>query len=105
MQLFLFSSGHNHNKIPTLSFLRFWHGQTLLHKISLRPDANLQLLAICVEAGADVNAVNNFGETPLMFVAKIGSSKMCQYLVERGGKTMVFVFIVQITHLVMMRSK
>ena len=64
---------------------RFWHGQTLLHKVLLRPDANLQLLTICVDAGADVNAVNNFGETPLMFAAKIGSPKLCQYLIEKGG--------------------
>ena len=66
-------------------FYRFWHGQTVLHKLCLRQDAAVEMLRIFVEAGADVNGCNNYQETPLMFAAKRGSSSLCRFLLENGG--------------------
>lgn len=38
-----------------------------------------------IDSGADVNAANQFGVTPLMFAAAKGHQKVVEYLVEQGA--------------------
>ena len=48
-----------------------FNGVTPLHKATMRAD--LALMEFMLKSGADVNAINNFGESPLLFAAKRGS--------------------------------
>ena len=56
-----------------------FNGIVPLHKVALRGDVSL--LELFVSKGADINAANNHGETPLMFATKRGN------LVVRKRKT------------------
>jgi ankyrin repeat protein len=51
------------------------------------PDEDKILAAVkmLVEMGADVNAANEIGETPLHGAAYVGADKVIQYLVEKGA--------------------
>jgi len=48
------------------------------------------MLQALIRCDADVNAVNNYGETTLMFAAKRGNSAFCEILLESGGKQIHF---------------
>ncbi|XP_067945176.1 uncharacterized protein [Watersipora subatra] len=73
------------NDHPEIATIRFWHGQSALHKACLRPEISVDVVRCLIKVGADVNAGNNFKETPLMFAAKRGSSALCQFLLDSGG--------------------
>jgi ankyrin repeat protein len=45
----------------------------------------LESLEMLINAGVDVNSVNNKGETPLLHAAAMGYTEVCQYLLEKGG--------------------
>ena len=47
-----------------------FNGMLPLHKATMRADVNL--MDFFIKQGADVNCVNNFNESPLLFAAKRG---------------------------------
>ena len=49
-------------------------------------DEVFEVVKLCVEHGADVNAVNKAGETPLHGAAFRGVNAIVEYLVEKGAK-------------------
>lgn len=51
--------------------------------------AALEAVKLCIELGADVNAVNANGQTALHGAAYMGSNIIAQYLVDRGAKVNV----------------
>ena len=58
-------------------------GYTVLHNAVLGADEEIALLL--VQAGADVDAVNNEGATPLCFASGMGLPKVASALLERGA--------------------
>ena len=58
-------------------------GYTVLHNAVLGEDEEVALLL--VQAGADVDAVNNEGATPLCFASGMGLPKVVSALLERGA--------------------
>ncbi|XP_074648330.1 uncharacterized protein LOC141903872 isoform X2 [Tubulanus polymorphus] len=60
-----------------------WHGLTALHKATLRTDA--KILQMLLHLNADVNCVNDFLETPLMFACRNGNIGFIHMLLERGA--------------------
>ena len=59
-------------------------GATALH-IAAR-EANLEIVKILVENGADVNLVDNEGWTPAMRAALVGDAKIIDFLISKGAK-------------------
>lgn len=60
-----------------------------LHKLCMRVDVHMEVIAYAIQAGADVNATNNFGETCLMFAAKRGNIQLFELFLNSGGKYLV----------------
>jgi ankyrin repeat protein len=50
------------------------------------PQAVLDAVKMCVDLGADVNASNSMGLTPLLGAANRGSNNIIQYLVSKGAR-------------------
>jgi ankyrin repeat protein len=48
--------------------------------------AQLEAVALCLELGADVNAVNSMGLTALIGAANRGSNDIIRFLVEHGAR-------------------
>jgi len=64
-------------------------GSTSLHNVALvssAGDSSLQDAAWLLDHGANLEARNNKGETPLMVAAKWGSFEMVQFLLNRGAR-------------------
>lgn len=59
--------------------------QTLLHIAVLYN--KLDVVEIAVEMGCDVNATDNFGETPLHYAAKKGHQTILLFLIQNNAKT------------------
>ena len=57
---------------------------TILH-FAIQRRMSLPVVEVLVEAGADLNAVNVEGETPLMLARDRNRSDVADYLVENGG--------------------
>ena len=52
-----------------------------------KPEAEfIQALTLCLDKGADVNAVNDRGETAMHGAAQRGADQIVQFLAERGAK-------------------
>ncbi len=49
------------------------------------PAERLEVVKLFVEGGADVNAADDYGITPLMVAANMGDTKIIQYLVDAGA--------------------
>ena len=49
------------------------------------PAERLEVVKLFVERGADVNAADDYGITPLMVAANMGDTKIIQYLVDVGA--------------------
>jgi ankyrin repeat protein len=68
---------------PQLLNARWLHGETALHFLSVEGFVEgVRFLAGC---GADVNAVNNFGDPPLIDVARLGNSEIAAILLQHGA--------------------
>lgn len=61
-------------------------GQTALHKYTVYDWGSLDDVKILVSRGADVNAVNNDGYTPLHLAAMSGYPDKARFLLEHGAK-------------------
>jgi ankyrin repeat protein len=49
------------------------------------PAERLEVVTLFVEGGADVNAADDYGITPLMVAANMGDTRIIQYLVDAGA--------------------
>jgi ankyrin repeat protein len=49
------------------------------------PAERLEVVKLFVEGGADVNAADDYGITPLMVAANMGDTRIIQYLVDKGA--------------------
>jgi ankyrin repeat protein len=59
---------------------------TVAQTYTVSKDALLEAIKICLERGADVNAVNSMGLTAVMGAANRGSDELIQFLVEQGAR-------------------
>lgn len=69
---------------PPRSWNRTIKGGTPLHAVS-----NAEVARLLVEAGADVNATNEDGDTPLDIVHAVGAVAVANYLESKGAKNRV----------------
>ncbi len=58
-------------------------GYTPLH--AAVHDANFTMLILLVDGGANINAVNSFGETPLKLASAMNFKDIAKYLRDKGG--------------------
>jgi len=58
-------------------------GETVLHFLVV--ENNLKEVEWLFNKGANVDTVNNFGNTPLSEAAGLGYKEMCQFLIEKGA--------------------
>jgi ankyrin len=59
---------------------------TVSQTYTVSKEAILEAIQICLEHGADVNAVNSMGLTAIMGAANRGSDDLIKYLVEKGAR-------------------
>ena len=59
---------------------------TVAQTYTVSKEALLEAVKICLERGADVNAVNSMGLTAVMGAANRGSDEIIKYLVEKGAR-------------------
>jgi ankyrin repeat protein len=80
-------------KLSTVQFLldrgaipttRGWRGDTLLH-VSLNSSQRAAKLGLLLEAGLNIEATNNLGETPLHYAAIFGKDDCVFKLLQRGA--------------------
>jgi len=64
------------------SFVEQW---TPLLNASMQVPLNEPVIRRLVEAGAQINDRNVFGETPLMYAAAFGSEELVEYLLKNGA--------------------
>ena len=62
---------------------------TILH-FAIQRRMSLPVVEVLIEAGADINAVNIDGETPLMLARARNRNDVADYLVEHGGTESVY---------------
>jgi len=67
------------------------NGKAALHFASQLRGDDVELVALLLNAGADVNAATRRGHTPLVFAAGRGHSKIVQLLLRRGANPRVIV--------------
>jgi len=60
-----------------------FNGQLALHRACLRGDA--AIVHLLLQHGADVNAVNDFNETPLHYACKRANLVVIQCLLDHGA--------------------
>jgi uncharacterized protein len=68
---------------PDLLESRWINDETMLHFLSVEGFADA--VKFLVGAGANVNAVNEFGDTPLIDVAELGNSEIVEILLKHGA--------------------
>jgi len=59
---------------------------TVAQTFAWSKEALLEAVRLCLEKGADVNAVNSMGLTPVMGAANRGSDDIIQFLVDKGAR-------------------
>jgi hypothetical protein len=72
------------DKIYHATFNKDWFGRTPLHSAA-RYNSDVEVLKYLVSHGADVNAKDNAGNTPLHFAAIGGNVAIVQYLISQGA--------------------
>lgn len=65
------------------------YGQTAVHTVCLggSTTGHAHVLALLMERGADMNAMDDFENTPLHIVAYRGYTAMCRVLLQAGANT------------------
>ncbi|HHD79473.1 MAG TPA: ankyrin repeat domain-containing protein, partial [Epsilonproteobacteria bacterium] len=48
--------------------------------------SDMEMMQMLLDAGGEINAVDNVGMSPKDYAKKLGQKKMIEYLHERGGK-------------------
>lgn len=64
--------------------VKYENGMTALHMAAL-PGASPEITAVLIDNGADVDAKNVVGETPLITAARNNSLKTAKVLIEKGA--------------------
>jgi ankyrin repeat protein len=70
-------------KHPDLIQARWIHGETLVHFMAV--EGFYKGVKFLAEHGADVNAVNEFGDPPLIDVAMLGHDHIAEVLLRHGA--------------------
>jgi ankyrin repeat protein len=70
---------------PDLINARWLHGETVLHFLAV--EGFVEGVKFLAERGADVNAVNEFGDAPLIDVAVLGHTDIAAVLVRHGANS------------------
>jgi len=68
---------------PELINARWMHNETLVHFLAV--EGFCEAVAFLAEHGADMNAVNEFGDAPLIDVAVLGFNHIAQVLLHHGA--------------------
>lgn len=68
---------------PRLIYERIGLEETPLHYLAV--ENQIEAVQLLIEHGAEVNVVNQFGETPLSASASLGYFEMVVYLIESGA--------------------
>ena len=68
---------------PDLAQARWIHGETALHFLAI--ENYVEGVRFLAESGADVNAPNAFGDTPLIDVAVLGNDAIAEILLAYGA--------------------
>ena len=69
---------------PELLNARWIHDETVLHFLAI--EGFTEGVAFLLRRGADVDAVNEFGDTPLVDVAGLGRTDIAAMLLEHGAR-------------------
>ena len=69
---------------PDLIEARWIHGETLLHFLAV--EGFIDAVRFLAERGADVNAVNEFGDAPLIDIAALGIADAAGVLLCHGKR-------------------
>jgi ankyrin repeat protein/L-ascorbate metabolism protein UlaG (beta-lactamase superfamily) len=75
------------------------NGWTLLHRLAQTPNVPVEIARLFVEAGADVNAKNNEGDTPLAMACERGSTDIVKYFASKGADVNVATGVFKATGL------
>ncbi|HEX2338935.1 MAG TPA: ankyrin repeat domain-containing protein [Vicinamibacterales bacterium] len=70
-------------KHPNLIHARWVHGESLVHFMAV--EGFYKGVKFLAEHGADVNAVNEFGDSPLIDVATLGRDHIAELLLQHGA--------------------
>lgn len=68
---------------PQLLDARWIHNETVVHFLAV--EGFTEALKFLAESGADVNAVNEFGDSPLIDVVVLGNTEAVQVLMRHGA--------------------
>ena len=68
---------------PELINARWMHNETLVHFLAV--EGFCEAVAFLAEHGADMNAVNEFGDAPLIDVAVLGFNDIAQVILRHGA--------------------
>jgi ankyrin repeat protein len=69
---------------PSLVHYRDYRGNTLLHHIAY-DHGQAEMVRLLIQNGADVNAQNNYGQTPLHDASQNGVIQSMQILIDHGA--------------------
>ena len=65
---------------------RIVHGQTPLHHASIIPqNITVEPVTYLIESGADINAKDSFGQTPLFFAQGAKNNSVVEVLIKAGA--------------------
>lgn len=68
---------------PDLLNARYIHGETVLHFLAI--EGLVSGVQFLVASGADVDAINEFGDTALIDVAALGNREIAEILLKYGA--------------------
>lgn len=68
--------------------LRADDGKTCLHRLALDYGGARDMAEVFIEAGADVNAVDSYGKTPLDYAKIVGNRAVSFVLLKHGGRAL-----------------
>jgi len=68
---------------PALKDARWLHNETVMHFLAI--EGYTDAVRFLCEQGFDVNVVDEFGDPPLIHVAKLGHSEIARILLEHGA--------------------